>query len=60
VTEGRSIDPNREYTLVTTDFTAANQASPSELNAHGMAFPKTGALQRDAMIEWVKKKRVIE
>jgi 5'-nucleotidase/UDP-sugar diphosphatase len=60
VREGHAIDPNREYTLVTTDFMAANQASPSELNAHGMVFPKTGALQRDAMIEWVRKKKVIE
>jgi 5'-nucleotidase/UDP-sugar diphosphatase len=60
VTRGRVVDPDREYKLAATDFTAANQSSPNELNARGLQFPVTGALQRDAVIEWVRKRRVIE
>jgi 5'-nucleotidase / UDP-sugar diphosphatase len=60
VTEGHEIDPNREYTLVTTDFSAANQASEGELNSHGLEFPKTVGQQRDAMIDWIKKKKIVE
>ncbi len=60
VRAGRTIDPDREYTLVTTDFTAANQAAPGQLGSRGLEFPKTAALQRDAVIDWIKKKKVIE
>jgi 2',3'-cyclic-nucleotide 2'-phosphodiesterase (5'-nucleotidase family) len=60
VTRGQTVDPNRDYKLVVSDFTAANQDAPAELNAHGLKFPVKGPLQRDAVIEWVKKKKVIE
>jgi 5'-nucleotidase / UDP-sugar diphosphatase len=56
----RTIDPNREYTLVTTDFSAANQAAPAQLGSRGLEFPRTAALQRDAVIEWIKKKKIVE
>ena len=58
--EGRTIDPDREYTLATTDFTAANQASTDQLNVTGLAFPKTTAMQRDMVIEWIKKKKILD
>jgi 2',3'-cyclic-nucleotide 2'-phosphodiesterase (5'-nucleotidase family) len=60
VREGRTIDPDREYTLATTDFTAANQASTDQLNVSGLAFPKTTAMQRDMVIEWIKKKKILD
>jgi 2',3'-cyclic-nucleotide 2'-phosphodiesterase (5'-nucleotidase family) len=60
VTAGRAIEPDRIYTLVTSDFTAANQSQPSELNATGMKFPETGPLQRDLLVEWIKKKKILE
>lgn len=59
VREGHTIDPNREYLLAVTDFTAANQASTDQLNTTGLDFPKTTAMQRDMVIEWIKKKRVL-
>ena len=59
VREGRTIDPDREYTLATTDFTAANQASTDQLNVSGLAFPKTAAMQRDMVIDWIKKKKTL-
>jgi len=54
-----AVEPDREYTVATTDFTAANQSDKDQLNATGMRFPQTGPLQRDAMIEWIKKKKVV-
>jgi 2',3'-cyclic-nucleotide 2'-phosphodiesterase (5'-nucleotidase family) len=59
VTAGRVIDPEREYTLATTDFTAAQQNLPDQLGATGMAFPKVERLQRDIVIEWIKKQKVL-
>jgi 2',3'-cyclic-nucleotide 2'-phosphodiesterase (5'-nucleotidase family) len=60
VREGRTIDPDRDYTLATTDFTAANQASPAQLGVSGLQFPKAAAMQRDMVIDWIKKKKTIE
>lgn len=59
VTGGQTVDPNRDYKLAVTDFTAANQESPGELNARGLKFPVKSILLRDAIIDWVKKKKVI-
>ncbi|HYM13756.1 MAG TPA: bifunctional UDP-sugar hydrolase/5'-nucleotidase [Bryobacterales bacterium] len=58
VTKGRSIDPNREYTLAISDFIAANQKT--ELGASGLVFPVKGPLQRDLIIDWVKKQKVLQ
>jgi len=60
VREGHTIDPDREYTLATTDFTAANQASTDQLDVSGLAFPKNAAMQRDMVIDWIKKKKILE
>ncbi len=60
VTAGRQIDPNRQYTLLTNEFTATNQSSPRELNTSGLKFPRIGPRQRDLLVQWVKKKRVLE
>jgi 2',3'-cyclic-nucleotide 2'-phosphodiesterase (5'-nucleotidase family) len=59
VTQRHPVDPTREYTVATTDFTAANQSAPDQLSATGLQFPKTGPLQRDAVIDWIKKKKVV-
>ena len=45
---------------MTTDFTAANQDAPAELNTHGMVFPRKGPVLRDAVMDWVKKKAIVE
>jgi 2',3'-cyclic-nucleotide 2'-phosphodiesterase (5'-nucleotidase family) len=54
------LQPDRMYKLATTDFTAANQASRDEFGESGFKFPVKARLQRDAMIDWVKKKKVLE
>ena len=58
VTSGRRVDPDREYTLAVSDFVAANQKT--EMSAEGLTFPETGVVQRDAVIDWIKKKKVIQ
>ena len=59
ITKRYPVEPDREYTVATSDFTAANQSDKDQLNATGMRFPQTGPLQRDALIEWIKKKKVV-
>ncbi len=59
ITKRYPVEPDREYTVATSDFTAANQSDKDQLNATGMRFPQTGPLQRDALIDWIKKKKVV-
>lgn len=59
ITRRYPVQPGREYTVATTDFTATNQAAKDQLNATGLRFPRAGPLQRDAVIDWIKKKRVV-
>jgi 2',3'-cyclic-nucleotide 2'-phosphodiesterase (5'-nucleotidase family) len=53
--EGRRIDPNKEYVLATNDFIAQQWREKGILD-----LKREGPLVRDAMIEWVRKKKVIE
>jgi len=59
ITQRYPVQPGREYTVATTDFTATNQAANDQLDTTGLRFPRTGPLQRDAVIDWVKKKKVV-
>ena len=59
ITAGRSIDPTREYTLAVSDFVATNQRA--EMGATGLQFPQqTNRIDRDVLIDWIKKKKVLE
>jgi 2',3'-cyclic-nucleotide 2'-phosphodiesterase (5'-nucleotidase family) len=59
VLHGRTVNPDQEYMLATSDFTATNQAASSQLGTTGLQFQPTGTVQRDQLIEWIKKKKVI-
>jgi len=59
ITKRYPVDPDREYTVATTDFTATNQSAGDQLNSSQLRFPRTGPLQRDAVIEWIKKKKLV-
>ena len=59
ITDRYPVDPDHEYTVATTDFTATNQSAGDQLNSSQLRFPRTGPLQRDAVIEWIKKKKVV-
>jgi 2',3'-cyclic-nucleotide 2'-phosphodiesterase (5'-nucleotidase family) len=60
VVGNRQVDPDRDYTLVVTDFTAANQATAENLRSKGLEFPREFGMVRDAIIDWFRKKQVIE
>lgn len=53
--EGRQIDPNREYVFATNDFIAQQWREKGWVD-----LKQEGPLVRDAMIEWVRNKKVIE
>ncbi len=56
----RKVNPNHVYTLAVSDFTAANQASNENLRSTGLEFPGDGGLFRDLLVNWFRKKKVIE
>lgn len=60
VLNGRTVDPERKYTLAVSDFTAANQGTNDSLRVTGLKFPGDSGLMRDMLIDWFKKKKVIE
>ncbi len=60
VTAGKAIDPNKDYKLAVTDFTAANQDSPENLRTKGLQFPTEAGLLRDALADLIRKRKVIE
>jgi 2',3'-cyclic-nucleotide 2'-phosphodiesterase (5'-nucleotidase family) len=60
VLNGRTVDPDRNYTLAVTDFTAANQGTNENLRVTGLKFPGDAGLLRDVLIDWFRKKQVIE
>jgi 2',3'-cyclic-nucleotide 2'-phosphodiesterase (5'-nucleotidase family) len=56
VAQVHAVDPNREYTLSTIDFLV----DTGGMGTRGLSFSQTGPLLRDIMIDWIKKKQVIE
>ena len=56
----RQIDPDKEYTLAVSDYTAANQETRENLQTKGLQFPHDVGLMRDLLIDWFRKKKVIE
>jgi len=57
---GRKVEPDREYTLAVSDFTAQNQSAPSQLGTTGLVFGDDVGLLRDMLIDWFRKKKTIE
>jgi 2',3'-cyclic-nucleotide 2'-phosphodiesterase (5'-nucleotidase family) len=56
----RKVQPDRVYTLAVSDFTAANQGTNENLRVTGLEFSGDAGLLRDALIDWFRKKKVIE
>jgi 2',3'-cyclic-nucleotide 2'-phosphodiesterase (5'-nucleotidase family) len=56
----RQVDPDREYTLAVSNFTAENQGGADSLRATGLKFPHEVGLLRDMLVDWFGKKKVIE
>ena len=60
VTAGKQIDPDKDYKLAVSDFTAANQQSQENLRVTGLDFPNQAGLLRDAFADLIRKRKVIE
>ena len=60
VTAGQTIDPNREYTLAVSDFTADNQNAPSQLHTSGLVFAPSGPAMRDMIVDWIRRQAVLK
>jgi 2',3'-cyclic-nucleotide 2'-phosphodiesterase (5'-nucleotidase family) len=56
----RKVEADRDYTLAVSDFTAANQSSAENLQTTGLQFPNDVGLMRDILIDWFRKKQVIQ
>lgn len=56
VARAHAVDPNREYTLVTTEFISETGA----LGTRGLKFTRTGPVLRDLLIDWIRKQKAIE
>jgi 5'-nucleotidase / UDP-sugar diphosphatase len=56
----RQVEPDKEYTLAVSDFTAANQSAASQLQTAGLKFSSDGPLLRDLLIDWFRKTKVVE
>jgi 2',3'-cyclic-nucleotide 2'-phosphodiesterase (5'-nucleotidase family) len=59
VTRGQAVDPDRNYKLAVSDFTAVNQGAAGQLGVTGLAFPKSGPLLRDLLIDWIRRRGVL-
>jgi 2',3'-cyclic-nucleotide 2'-phosphodiesterase (5'-nucleotidase family) len=57
VVGGQAIEPDREYTLATSDYTAEKQER--EMLTRGLKFEPTGRLLRELLMEWVSKQKVL-
>jgi 2',3'-cyclic-nucleotide 2'-phosphodiesterase (5'-nucleotidase family) len=57
---GRTVEPEREYTLAVSDFTAMNQGTAENLRSAGLQFPEDVGQMRDLLLDWFRKKKVIE
>ena len=57
----RKIDPNQDYTFAVTDFVAANQGTSEDFKGvTGLVFDHRIGLLRDLLIDWFRKKKIIE
>jgi 5'-nucleotidase/UDP-sugar diphosphatase len=60
VVAGRAIEPEKDYTLAVSDYTAANQGTGENLGTSGLEFPHDVGLMRDLLVDWFRKQKVIE
>jgi hypothetical protein len=56
----KTIDPALDYTLAVSDYTAANQGTAENLRINGLEFPRNAGLMRTVVLDWFRKKQVIE
>jgi 5'-nucleotidase/UDP-sugar diphosphatase len=60
IAAGKQIDPEKNYKLAVTDFTAANQGTDENLRTTGLEFPGDAGLLRDAFVDLIRQRKLIE
>ena len=56
----RAVDPDKEYVVAVTNYNVENPPIRKKLGLAGMQFRSTGLSYRQLLIDWTRKKRVIE
>jgi 5'-nucleotidase / UDP-sugar diphosphatase len=54
------IDPDKDYTLAVSDYTAANEETSENLRTTGLQFPRNAGNMRDLLLDWFRKQKVID
>ena len=57
---GRAVEAEREYVVALGDYSVENEAQRKELGIEGIAFERTDRGLRELLIDWVRKKKVLE
>jgi 2',3'-cyclic-nucleotide 2'-phosphodiesterase (5'-nucleotidase family) len=57
---GRAVDPEREYTIAMSDFSATNEKERRVTGTGNVNFRITDRLLRDVIIDWIKKQGPLE
>ena len=57
---GRPVEPESQYVVALTDYAVNNPILRDELGLDGMQFRPTGLLLRQLLIDWTRKKTVLE
>jgi len=60
VTKGRHVDPDRDYTLAASDYTAANQETNENFQTGGLVFTRNLGPMRQMLLDWFRQKKVID
>jgi 2',3'-cyclic-nucleotide 2'-phosphodiesterase (5'-nucleotidase family) len=60
LSRGATLDPQKEYVLALHDFSVGNEAQRRELGVERISFTPTDRVLRDLLIDWVRKKKVLE
>ncbi len=60
LTGGRAVDHAREYIIAMSDFSAGNESERKLLGIEDLQFQTHTTLLRDLLIDWIKKKSVLE
>jgi hypothetical protein len=56
ITKRYPVEPEREYTVAVSDFTAQTEAAQN----WKLEFPVVGPLLREVLIDWFAKKKTVE
>jgi 2',3'-cyclic-nucleotide 2'-phosphodiesterase (5'-nucleotidase family) len=57
---GRTVDPEKEYTIAMSDFSATNEKERRVTGTANVKFQIADRLLRDLIIDWIKKQSTLE